>query len=181
MTWHNTYRTMSKKKLQSIIGQITSIQNLCRRSIGMRSPPPMKAISTSRRSWVVKNATDWLPTNKNKHRWKMSRTPKCPFCNTDEDAHHVQICPHPLPTAHRCRTLSSFSEKLRLRHTSPPPRYRPPPQRSRHGLDGNSYSLTPSNSLVAIFPLPISRSNWLVEYDMLQMVHSMEGCPTIML
>ena len=82
-------------------------------------PTPMTSIPKSRRPWVVKNASDWLPTNNNKFRWNMSLTQKCPFCNTTEDAYHVQTCSHPLPTAYRRKILSPLAAKLTSRHTSP--------------------------------------------------------------
>ena len=80
---------------------------------------PMQSLSTSRRHWVIKSASDWLPTNKNKFRWKQVTSPNCPFCNQPEDAQHVQTCSHPVPTAYRRQHLAPLESKLRSYHTAP--------------------------------------------------------------
>ena len=73
----------------------------------------------SRKLWNVKNASDWLPTNKNPKKWGMLDTSKCPFCNSVEDSLHVQRCLATTTSNNRKKVLQSLPKKLERLKTAP--------------------------------------------------------------
>mmetsp|Transcript_5909 Transcript_5909/g.9058 ORF Transcript_5909/g.9058 Transcript_5909/m.9058 type:complete len:1660 (+) Transcript_5909:3576-8555(+) len=78
-----------------------------------------KRSTQTRHQWQVKQATDWLPHNVNKHKWNMVQTNECAACKEAETMHHIHTCRAPMVVDHRSKTTASLRAKMKQLKTSP--------------------------------------------------------------
>jgi len=79
-----------------------------------------KSLPISRRVWMTKWVTGWLPVAKNMQRWGMWDTAVCPVCQTSvEDTAHLTSCPVSKSQPQLQVPIRAFEQQLLMKKVAP--------------------------------------------------------------